>query len=181
MTFGPATNWQSQRNRFNHDWLKNKFLLELGKLINIIDERIEDNDFAYSFIVVSLHAWERESSDLFVLIGEFQTKMTPKVLFEQLPLSRLPSQQTWLPLVVDAMWRNRTGTDELVETAQHKTVVANAAYAKLKSLLDDELAKSDQLSAAQLRKYRDEVVLFRSACRELSKAIERFPHRILVT
>jgi hypothetical protein len=181
MIASAETDWQSQRNRINHDWLKNKFLLALGKLINVLDDRIEDDDFVRGFVANGLVAWEQEYPSVLSLINGFQDRMSPRVLFARPPLSRCAQDQMWLPVVVDAMWWNRVGVDELAKSARDCAVKADAAYGRLILLINNEQPPVEHLSAVPLRNYREEVFSFRDACSQLAKAIEKFPHRILVT
>jgi hypothetical protein len=173
----PETDWQSRRNRFNHDWLKNRFLLALGKLINVLDDRIEDDEFLASFVGGGIKVWEAEYPEVLALIECFSAKMSPKVLFDRPPMSLWPKEKTWLPTVVDVMWRNRVRADELVQSARESATSANEAYLRLRS---EWGAESDRMSVERLRQSRVRVVAFRDDCQELARAIEKFPNRILV-
>jgi hypothetical protein len=174
----PETVWQSRRNRFNHDWLKNKFLLSLGKLINILDDRIEDDAFLEFFIRTGLSVWEQEFVEAGSLIDSFSKNMSPRVLFDRGPMSRWPREKNWFPTMVDTLWRKRCGVDELVVMVQASAISANDSYLILKSKLDaEEIAMSIEV----FKGLRPQIVQFRDDCRALAKAIEKFPHRILVT
>jgi hypothetical protein len=174
----PETDWQSRRNRFNHDWLKNRFLLALGKLINVLDDRIEDDEFLASFVGGGIKVWEAEYPQVLSLIASFSAKMSPKVLFDRPPMSRWPKEKTWLPTVVDLIWRNRVQANALVQSAHESATSANEAYVRLRSQWG---AESVRMSVERLRKSRAQIVEFRDACQELARVIEKFPNRILVT
>lgn len=173
----PETDWESRRNRFNHDWLKNLFLQPLGKLLKVLDDQIEDDQFVKTFMERGLKAWEQEYPEVLSLIDSFSTNMSPRVLFERPPLSRLPTQFGWLPTLVDALWQNRVQADQLVSTAGEKATTANASYVLLKSALGADIISG---SVDRLREHRDLFVQFHDDCGELARAIAKFPGRILV-
>ncbi len=178
MNVHPESNWQSQRNRLNHDWLKNDFLIAFDKFINILDDRIEDDEFMVGFVENGLLTWGLEYPLALELIECFASKMSPMVLFDRPPMSRWPSKKRWLPMLVDRLWRNRHQIDELVDAAREKAKQANKSYLTLMAELESAAGAAKIHRARQIR---DHFVQFRSDCRAMASAIGRLPHRILVT
>jgi hypothetical protein len=170
--------WQAGRNRFNHDWLKNKFSLSLEKAVKIAQERIEDDEFAAKFIEIALPEFETEIQNARALIESFEKSMSPCVLLERKPLNRLNERtRDWLGKVVHACWKSRIQAAEMVETATKRLDEASAAFVRLKQCIEGKCGK---LEGQQLACCRTELLVFRDACGELGTAISRFPNRILV-
>jgi hypothetical protein len=170
--------WQARRNRFTHDWLKNKFSLALEKAVKIAQERIEDDKFAARFIETALPEFEIEMQTARELIDSFEQSMSPRVLVDREPLCRLNDHhRDWLGRVVYACWRNRIGASELVDAANKRLEQALAAFYRLRQCIEGKCGK---LEGQQLACCRTELLAFRDACGELGTAISRFPSRILV-
>lgn len=170
--------WQAGRNRFNHDWLKNKFSLALEKAVKIAQERIEDDEFAFKFIDNALPEFEIEMQTARELIDSFEGAMSPCVLLDREPLCRLNDHhRDWLGRVVHACWKHRTGAGELVDAATERLEKALAAFHRLSQCIEGKCGK---LEGQQLACCRNELLAFRDACGELGTAISRFPSRILV-
>jgi len=170
--------WQAGRNRFNHDWLKNKFSLALEKAVKIAQERIEDDEFAFKFIDNALPEFEIEMQTARELIDSFEESMSPRVLLDREPLCRLNDHhRDWLGRVVHACWKHRTGAGELVDTATERLEKALAAFYRLRQCIEGKCGK---LEGQQLACCRTELLAFRDACGELGTASSRFPSRILV-
>lgn len=170
--------WQAGRNRFNHDWLKNKFSLALEKAVKIAQERIEDDEFASKFIDNAVPDFEIGMQTARELIDSFEQSMSPRVLLDREPLCRLNDHyRDWLGRVVHTCWKQRIGASELVETATTRLEEALAAFHRLRQCIEGKCGK---LEGQQLACCRTELLAFRDACGELGTAISRFPSRILV-
>lgn len=172
------TNWQAKRNRFNHDWLKNKFSLTLERAVKIAQERIEDDEFAAKFIQIALPEFEIEIQNARALIESFESSMSPRVLLDRKPLNRLDDcTRDWLGIVVHACWKNRIRVAELVEAASKRLEQAFAAFYRLRHCID---SKGGTLEGQQLVCCLPGLLAFRDACGDLGTAISMFPSRILV-
>lgn len=169
--------WQAGRNRFNHDWMKNKFLLSLDRLVNIADDKIEDEEYANRFLSSGLLDWQAEAAKAEELIESFETAMSPQTYMDREPLCR-SSHREWLRIVVHALWRSRIHADELLSTAREKLLNAKDAYEAFRKCAAENCGKMD---CDRLACCRSELVAFRDGCRELATAFEKFPHRVLVT
>jgi hypothetical protein len=169
--------WQAGRNRFNHDWLKNKFSLSLDRLVKIAEDKIEDEAYASRFVAGGMLDWKRENKSASELIESFESAMSPRKFLDQPPLCRSQHRE-WLRSVVHALWRSRADVDGLLDLARRKLKEADIAYEKLCQCVAQNCGKPD---CARLACCRTELIEFRDKCRELATAFERFPHRILVT
>jgi hypothetical protein len=170
--------WQAGRNRFNHDWLKNKFSLALEKAVKIAQERIEDDEFAAKFIENALPEFESEMQTARELIDSFEQSMSPRVLLEREPLCRLSDDhRNWLGQVIHACWKHRIGASELVDKATARLEEALSAFVRLRHCIEGKCGK---LEGQQLACCRAELLVFRDACGELGIAFSRFPNRIMV-
>ena len=170
--------WQSGRNRFNHDWLKNKFSLTLERAVKIAQERIDDDEFAARFIENALPEFESEMYVARKLIESFEDSMSPRALLEREPLCRLNDcYRDWLGKVVHACWQSRIRSGELIEAATVRLEEALAACGRLKRCIEGKCGK---MEGQQLACCQAELLAFRDACGKLGLAISRFPNRIRV-
>lgn len=171
-------NWQAGRNRFNHDWLKNKFSLTLEKAVKIAQERIEDDEFAARFIENALPEFESEMHVARDLLESFEGAMSPRALLDREPLCRLDDcYRDWLGKVLHACWQSRIRSGELIKAATGRLEEALAACGRLKRCIDGKCGK---MEGQQLACCQAELLAFRDACGELGLAISRFPNRIRV-
>jgi hypothetical protein len=170
--------WQAGRNRLNHDWLKNKFSLTLERAVKIAQERIDDDEFAARFIENALPEFESEMHVARDLIESFEGSMSPRVLLDREPLSRLDDRyRDWLGKVVHACWQSRIRSGELIEAATGRLEEALAAFDRLRQCIEGKCGK---MEGQQLACCQAELLAFRDACGELGLAISRFPNRIRV-
>jgi hypothetical protein len=170
--------WQRRRSAFNHDWLKNRFLTAIASFVNILDDLVEDEETERRFVIGILPQWVGRSREAEMLVADFDSAMSPWALFRHPPLCRCgPATMGWLPDLVHLLWRRRVHVDGLCLDARESIVAANAAYERLRNGLAE---CADCSSAEALRSYRDRFAAFRSKCEEVSRAISRFPSRILV-
>ena len=168
--------WQAGRNRFNHDWLKNKFSLTLERAVKIAQERIEDDGFASKFIEIALPEFETEIQNAYVLIASFESAMSPRVLLDREPLCRLDDcYRDWLGKVAHACWHIRIRSAELIEVATERLVEAFVAFVRLKQCV---AGRCGILEGQQLACCLAELQAFRDACGELGMAVSRFPNKI---
>lgn len=154
----------------------NRFLVDLGSFLNILDDRIEDSILERRFVQYVLPQWPKRSIEAIQLVATFETEMSPRKLFERAPLNRCaPETMNWLPDLVHYLWLARCRVQDLLEEANNALALADAAYSRLIQLLT---TCPNTQSALHLRQYREKFTAFRSTCEVASKAINRFPSRI---
>ena len=169
--------WQKRRSDFNHDWLKNQYIPKLGTWMNILDEEIEDDDFQKMFITSVLPEWERLKDEALSLTMDFEDDMSPKVLFNEAPLSCCDDHtKKWLGDMVHMMWLERYSVNDLVSEAKELIIATTVAY---ENLLKAVSACDDQ-NLESLRLFRQPFAELLSSCRSLSKCFEKFPSEVNV-
>jgi hypothetical protein len=170
--------WQRRRAEFNHDWLKNQYLQDLGRWNRLLADEIDDPRFERRFVAEVLPTWEKQERVVTALVREFEGEMSPRVLFERSPLSDCNSStQNWLPDLMHSLWLARYPVRAWLSNARRILEDACIAYSTLCSNL---ATYPDRRSVEKLRPLRPDFERFRSACHDLASAIEKFPDRILV-
>lgn len=164
--------WQQQRNHFNHDWMKNRFLIQLGALRNRL-ERYADKDSALrDSCRDAVIAWAEHQDLARELIQTYQEMESPKNLFQMLPLSSCNDDlKSWLPDLVHQHWLACYRINALVENALEIWMKAEENAATLKYALKAQ----DNRQALAVHVDR-----FRHAIAGLSNAISVFPNRRLI-
>lgn len=172
-----GSEWQAGRNRFNHDWLKNKFLLSLDRLVKIAELRIDDEEYASRFIAGGLLDWERERETAAELIESFEESMSLRTVLDREPLAGSLYRE-WLRSVVHILWQSRIGITALLEPARQRLSAADWAYTALSQCIGRQ---REQKGCTRVECCRSELIEFREKCRELATAFEAFPHRSMVS
>jgi hypothetical protein len=162
--------WVQRRNRFQHDWLKNRYLLQLGHYLNFLDDLIEDPDLEAQFFNEMLPEWLVHRSEVLQLISDFEFCMSPLRLFDEFPLTLLAAEaRLWLSETVHSLWRARHPVSEWVRTGLDAVKAVDRAYEILQE-------SGHQLgSGLSSSPPRGAVTGLLDACRELSRAVAQFP------
>jgi len=169
-------NWQRMRSRFNHDWLKNRYLQALGRWLNIADELIEHEGTGGEFRDGVLREWEVHRRDLCTLIATFEKEMSPVRLFDESPLSQCDDQtKAWLPGVISTLWSQRYSIQERIQRIERAATSADAAYGQLQSLLS-----GSSTPVVALRANRAELAAFTCACEAVAAALSSLPSEVQV-
>jgi hypothetical protein len=169
--------WQKRRSEFNHDWLKNRYLPALAKWINILDNRVEDQEFQKEFPRTILNQWLEYGPEAYLLAKRFECEMSPRVLLERYPLSRLPgSTRDWLGPLVHELWLSRYPVRQWVADTVAAVCAANAAYETLR----DSIASKENSTVEELRSLRGTFTRFQGLCQGLARTIEEFPSKLLI-
>ena len=109
-----AASWARRRGAFSHDWLKNSYLPALEKWVNILSGDVDDSVFEGVFARTGLHEWNDRRDGVTLLLAEFETAMSPRVLFESEPLSGVPdADREWLAALVHDLWLQRNDVRSL--------------------------------------------------------------------
>jgi hypothetical protein len=171
--------WKAARNRLNHDWLKNKFLMTLEKAIKIANGKAEDGEFVERFVESSLQEFELEIRKAKILIGSFENSMSPRNLLDREPLRHLDLRHRhWLGQVVHMCWLTRLNVDGLVRTANSRLEETVERCKKLDSCFK-RMHDAGIRTGLEFCLY--ELVAFRDACQEFGNVMSRFPSRIEVS
>lgn len=171
--------WQKLRGRFNHDWLKNQYMPALAKYLNILDDRVEDEEFERSFVSEILPEWEHHRAEALMLARDFEGALSPRCLFEMPPLSRCDeTTRQWLGDLAHALWLRRYPVEQWVSAAIAAIESADHAYRRLRELLQE--SQEDDDAAQATRAHHEQFVEFRALCQNLANAVSRFPSEIKV-
>lgn len=168
--------WQRDRSRFNHDWLKNRYIPAVVKFIHTIDGKVIDHSFEGSFVNTLLPQWRQRRVEGIRLIAAFEEEMSPARLVDQPPLGYCPaSTKQWLHKLVHGIWLVRYPAKELVKEAQTSLDSVDVSYEKLQAAL---LRVGNQDSPSRLGPLRPYVQEFQCACQQLANSIEGFAHEL---
>lgn len=170
------TNWQRRRSDFNHQWLKNRYLSALDAAEQVIRGRVKAAAYWQEFIEVDLREWQERRDDLRKLLEDFEKEMSPRRFFDSPPLADCDSPaEVVLADLVHQLWLVRYPVGDWIGNARTSSLkVDNHFKLLLKIEPVDETGKVRAEFVAEFEK-------FRAACRDLSRAVEKFPDRILVT
>jgi hypothetical protein len=173
-----SKSWQRKRSEFNHDWLKNRYLTALAKWINILDGRVEDQEFEKQFTTAVLGQWREYSPQAIWLARSFESEMSPKALLERPPfINFLPESAMWLGDLVHGLWKSRYPVGAWVNEAATAVGAADDAYRNLLS----QIGYGEVPTIEQLRALRSTFARFQGCCQAVAKAMEAFPSKVLAT
>jgi hypothetical protein len=173
-----ARNWQQRRGKLNHDWLKNGYIPALEKFLHLLDDQLEDLEFEQSFIPSVLPAWETHYEEALHLTRDFESGMSPRNLLEQPPLSHFDDDtRRWLGDVVHELWLARHPVYLWSREAEARVKAVASSYDQIRQVL---MSHSAPHSAVALRPLRPLFSQFCQCCRDLARAIERFPCEVEV-
>jgi hypothetical protein len=166
--------WQNRRARFNHDWLKNVYLPASGTFLNVLRDVANSAELVEFFVLTLLPQWDARAAEVRQLISDMPDAMSPKTLFDEAPLVRCDQcTRLWLPDLVDALWRVRCSVDDVVDKAEQCLKRVVSAYVNVRPVLPSG-------SLAVFKASEKQFAELDGACRELAKAIERFPSGVNV-
>lgn len=162
--------WIQRRNRFQHDWLKNSYLLHLGRYLNILDNLIEDADFEARFAADVLPDWLAHRAEALALANDFASEMNPSRLFSEVPLLHIPeATRLWLAETTTLLWAARRPIDDWIVSCTQAVEGVNAAFNSLETTLRPPEPPR-----------RERVQALLDACRHLSGALGQFPTTLRV-
>src|SRR5258707_121105 len=130
--------WRKRRSSFNHDWLKNQYIPALARYLNLLDDLIEDDEFARSFVSDVLAEWELHRNEAVDLAKSFEYEMSPQRLVECSPLCRCEEcTKRWLGNLMHLLWLKRYPIDQWVAEAAQAIESTDVAYGRLQQSLRD--------------------------------------------
>lgn len=166
-------NWHAFRGGFNHRWLANNYLNHLRYWVSEMEAGGEDGDveFGTRFVNNILKQWEHRSKEAAWIIEHAQTALSPKTLFEQFPLCRIPEDiREPVSEACHHLWLQRT--EKLRKRAFDAKEVVDRAYCDLMKCLTNCAVPLTARSASHCTPL---AVAFESACKELNAAFEALP------
>lgn len=167
-----SLSWQQQRNHFNHDWLKNRFLIKLGALWNRVKSAHNVSRVHLEACRDAIRAWAEHRDTARELIEAYRELESPRALFDISPLSSCNDEvQSWLPDFIHQHWLTSHRVETLVQDALMAWQEVNENASQLETALEREGGECE-LSAPVNR--------LRHSVSALSDAISSFPSRQLI-
>lgn len=165
--------WQSRRNRFNHDWLKNRLMPSLARYLNIRRGLVQDDVFAEAFPAFLDSEWESHRGELFELLEQFEGSESPRRLFLRPPLAQSDDlTREWLGNLSHEIWISRNAVRSLVGDATDRANEADDACRRLLTALSSS-PEADEASV-QL------VIGFHGSCQRLADCLSTFPRQVRI-
>jgi len=168
--------WQRKRIRFNHDWLKNEYLLALGCWQRMLEDSVRDPQSEGRFLTSVLPTWTKRREEAYALVLSFEAEMSPAVLMNRLPLKDMqPETRAWLEPLIRDLWRSRSVVSHHLQETVAAITAVDDGYDQLRAAI------GDRTSIEELRSLYDEFARFEGLCQELSRRLGLLPARIIVT
>lgn len=164
--------WQTRRNKFNHDWLKNKFLNSFNDFIHQLQKRNPDLVRVSEFVAEDFPEWESHRRDAQWIVESFENKMSPQQLLNILSLNQCDKgTREWLGHLVHELWLSRYLVKEKLQDSQKALIEVNKMYEKLAS----ELEQSIPIGLTKLISLRPQFCDLKANYEVLSKTLSDLP------
>ena len=162
------SNWQTRRNKFNHDWLKNKFLNSFSDFIEQLKKRDPDLVRLSEFLAADFPAWESHRREAQRIVQSFEDSMSPRRFFNYSPLNRCDDEtQEWLGDLVHELGLSRYPVKSKAKESREALVEVNELYEKIAY----ESAQSNPIELTKL------TALYPQFC-ELKETYETFSNTL---
>lgn len=169
------TEWQETRRRFSHDWLRNKFLVAIGKGLNVAAGKIEDPEFEERFLGRVLPEWETRKDDAQRLAATAESALSSRRWLELPPLDRLPmTDREWLGEVAHDVWLRDSHFVSWRDRVVGAVGRADGRYASLRAFVPPRVLGGRPEMEKALRDFEE-------ACAELATAVSDWPSRVQAT
>jgi hypothetical protein len=151
----------------------------LGKWLNVLDERVEDPQFAGEFLMSVFPEWEVHCGELLQLATGFPEEMSPRIYCDCEPLCRCDADtRAWLGALMHKLWLSRYPVQLWMEAAVDSVHAAQETYHRLQSALATIGPDCDLM---ELRPLRDQFREFRLRCQEVGTKFGEFPCEVPTT
>lgn len=166
-------NWKCRRGAFNHQWLTNNYLNHLRYWVSEMESGSDhvDVEFEEKFVTKILKQWEHRGEEAAWIVDNAVEYLSPKRLFEQLPLCRIPAEiREPVSEACHYLWLQRTV--EIRTRSERAKRRVDLTYRRLMKCLSQ---CSVPLTAASANRCTPLAVKFEAACNELKSALEELP------
>ena len=168
--------WQRRRSEFNHDWLKNRYLNNLGGFIANLEMKKPDETRLKIFLEEDWRQWKTKEEEARWLMDSFEKKMSPLVLFETGILKGMdPEKQKWIKPLTHDCWLNRHDIENKISHCEEWFLKTAAQYDKINRMLD-EIGRNIE----QLKSLLPEFKTFRNISQVFSESISKLPAKVLM-
>src|SRR5712664_1717729 len=88
--------WEIRRTRFNHDWLRNGYIMALSSFENLLKGRVLGPGPSAQ-VCTAIEEFQTRTEEMFDLIRGCEEETSPQILFKSPPLDRCAeSVSEWL-------------------------------------------------------------------------------------
>jgi len=170
--------WQKRRGDINHNWLKNRYLPALKSWLNLLDDKIINPELENNFLITKFPQWQLHSKEVSNLAKDFESQMSPKILFDTPPLSNCDEDtKQWLGDLVHKLWLARYPVKTWIRDVLYWGDKTDDLYQELQKKLNE--IQGDK-TLDKLRPLRTDFEEFINNCQSLATAIEKFPSEVKV-
>ena len=170
-----AVEWERLRSRFNHDWLKNRFLVAVGSFLSAVSGEGYSVKKALGPLKHVMAQWPERQDKLNQILEEFEDTMSPATLLDSPPLDRLDgTTRQWLGRLVHLLWWKGRGNEARLAGVEEARRRADDTYERLMAQLNgaDAEREVEILEAAAKDVYAE--------FQGLAEAMHRLPSKIEV-
>ena len=164
--------WQTRHSKFNHDWLKNKFLNGFEAFVAQLKKPKPDVFRVSEFLSEDFPAWESHRRDAEWIVEAFEDNMSPRRLLDALPLNRCNNEtHAWLGHLVDELWLFRYSVKHKVKESRNALMAVNLIYEQIAS----ELQQSRPIELTKLTALYPQFYELKETYQVLSKTLSNLP------
>lgn len=164
--------WQIRRNKFNHDWLKNRFLNSFDDFIVQLKKSKPAVTRVSEFLGTDFPAWKTHQQDTQWIVESFEDSMSPRRLLASSPLNRCDDEtHAWLGNLVHGVWLTRYPVKRKVQESRDALAAVNEMYEKITR----ELEQSSPIGLPKLIALLPQFSELQETYQTLSKTLSNLP------
>ena len=166
------SDWQTRCNKFNHDWLKNKFLNSFDDFTVQLKKSDPDLVRVSEFLEKDFPAWESRRQDAQWIVQSFEDSVSPRQLLESSPLNRCDDEtRAWLGNLMHGLRLSRYPVKSKVQESRDALRTVNKLYEKITY----ELEQFRPIKLTKLTSLRPQFCELKGAYEALSKTLSDLP------
>lgn len=170
-----VSKWQADRSHINHGWLQNGVLVGLRHAQGISRGAVRSRSPGKA-ISEDVMRWSERRQEVPQLLDRFEVEMSPRVLFERIPLVRCTEEtKRWLIPIIHELWLTRGHFDERIAQAREAYDAVEGAY---KDMLNAVQKLPGSPSSSDLNDVDHSLNAFATSCEWLSRCISDLPRDI---
>ena len=164
--------WQVRRNKFNHDWLKNKFLNSFDDFIVQLKKSKPAVTRVSEFLATDFPAWKTHQQEAQWIVESFEDSMSPRRLLASSPLNRCADEtHAWLGNLVHGLWLTRYPVKRKIQESRDALAAVNKMYEKIIR----ELEQSRPIELTKLIALLPQFSELQETYQTLSKTLSNLP------
>ena len=167
-----TSQWQTQRNKLNHDWWKNEFFNSFDDFIVELKKTKPAATCVSDFLAKDFPAWKTRRQDAQWIVESFEDSMTPRRLLESSPLNRCDDEtHAWLGNLVHGLWLTRYPVKRKVQESRDALAAVNRMYEKITR----ELEQARPIELTKLIALRPQFCRLIETYRSFSQTLSNLP------